>query len=62
MLNAQPPCMYRLKSNPTRFVMFLFEEPQPHSEPLIVYYDMRDRERNKRGKTEFNRKFEKVKQ
>jgi hypothetical protein len=54
--------MYKLRTNPQRFVMFLFEEPQPHSEPLIVYYDMRDRERNKRGKTEFNRKFEKVKQ
>jgi hypothetical protein len=55
-----PLPMFRLKTNPQRFVMFLFEEPQPHSEPLIVYYDMRDRERNKRGKTEFNRKFEKV--
>jgi hypothetical protein len=54
--------MYKLRTNPQRFVMWLCEEPQPHSEPLILYYDMRQRERNKRGKTEFNRLFEKVKQ
>lgn len=53
--------MYRLKTNPTRFVMWLNEEPQPDSEPLVLYYDMRKRERNKRGKKEFERLFEPVK-
>lgn len=54
------PSMYRLKSNPSRFVLWLAEEPNGEHEPLVLYYDLRDQERNKRGKTEFLRKFEKV--